>query len=125
MTEDLQTSTDAVEEIQDAPVVDEAEIEARKLALEELIEMMRPSVRLDGGDLKLIGADYVAGVVEVMLDGACGSCAIAELTLEGGIDRLLKEHLSWVTEVKSGVDETVDPLESAAAGRGAYVPRYY
>lgn len=125
MTEDLQGSTSAVEEIQDAPVVDEAEIEARKTALFDLIEMMRPSVRLDGGDLKLIGADYVTGVVEVMLDGACGSCAIAELTLEGGVDRLLKEHLSWVTDVKSGVDETVDPLESAAQGRGAYVPRYY
>jgi Fe-S cluster biogenesis protein NfuA len=125
MTEDLQTSTDAVEEIQEVPVVDAAEIEARKHALEDLIEMMRPSVRLDGGDLKLIDADYVTGVVEVMLDGACGSCAIAELTLEGGVDRLLKEHLSWVTEVKGGVDETVDPLESAAQGRGAYVPRYY
>ncbi|HEY5274757.1 MAG TPA: NifU family protein [Acidimicrobiales bacterium] len=125
MTEDLQGSTSAVEEIQDAPVVDEAEIEARKTALFDLIEMMRPSVRLDGGDLKLIAADYVTGVVEVMLDGACGSCAIAELTLEGGVDRLLKEHLSWVTDVKSGVDETVDPLESAAQGRGAYVPRYY
>ena len=125
MTEDLQASSSAVEELEDAPVVDEAEIEARKTALEDLIEMMRPSVRLDGGDLKLIAADYVNGVVEVMLDGACGSCAIAELTLEGGVDRLLKEHLPWVTDVKSGVDETVDPLESAAQGRGAYVPRYY
>jgi Fe-S cluster biogenesis protein NfuA len=125
MTEDLQTSTEAVEEVQDAPIVDEAEIEARKEALAELIEMMRPSVRLDGGDLHLVSADYVTGVVEIILDGACGSCAIAELTLEGGVDRLLKEHLSWVTEVKGGVDETVDPLESAAQGRGAYVPRYY
>jgi Fe-S cluster biogenesis protein NfuA len=121
MTDDLQTSTDAVE----APVVDDAEIEIRKQALFDLIEMMRPSVRLDGGDLKLVNADYVTGVVEVMLDGACGSCAIAELTLEGGVDRLLKEHLPWVTDVISGVDETVDPLESAAQGRGAYVPRYY
>jgi Fe-S cluster biogenesis protein NfuA len=125
MTEDLQTSTDAVEEVREAPIVDEAEIEARKEALAELIEMMRPSVRLDGGDLHLVSADYVTGVVEIILDGACGSCAIAELTLEGGVDRLLKEHLSWVTEVKGGVDETVDPLESAAQGRGAYVPRYY
>lgn len=125
MTEDLQATTDTVGEIHEAPVADAAEIEARKHALEDLIEMMRPSVRVDGGDLKLIGADYVTGVVEVMLDGACGTCAIAELTLEGGVDRLLKEHLPWVTDVKSGVDETIDPLESAAQGRGAYVPRYY
>jgi Fe-S cluster biogenesis protein NfuA len=107
------------------PVVDETELESRRQALEDLIEMMRPSVQLDGGDLKLVSADYATGVVEVTLEGACGSCAIAGLTLEGGVDRLLKEHLSWVTEVIGGVDDTIDQLESAAMGRGAYVPRYY
>lgn len=108
-----------------AQLVDEAEIEARRNALEDLIEMMRPSVQLDGGDLRLVSADYVNGIVEVELEGACGSCAIAGLTLEGGVERLVKDHLAWVTEVKGGVDESVDPLESAAMGRGAYVPRYY
>lgn len=108
-----------------APVVDELELEERRKSLEDLIEMMRPSVQMDGGDLRLVQADYATGVVEVTLEGACGSCAIAGLTLEGGVDRLLKEHLPWVTDVIGGVDDSVDPLESAAMGRGAYVPRYY
>jgi Fe-S cluster biogenesis protein NfuA len=108
-----------------AESLDEAEIAARTSALAELLEMMRPAVQMDGGDLHLVAADYVNGVVEVELQGACGSCAIAGDTLSGGVERLLRERLDWVTEVRGGVDETVDPYESAAAGRGAYVPKYY
>ena len=109
----------------DEPVaVDAEEIERRRCELEELIEMMRPSIQLDGGDLRLVAADYRSGVVEVELQGACGSCAIAEATIEGGVEQLLRDRLDWITEVKGGVDESVDPLASAAAGRGAYVPRY-
>jgi Fe-S cluster biogenesis protein NfuA len=108
-----------------APVVDEAEIDRRRLELDDLIDMMRPSIQMDGGDLRLVAADYVTGSVEVELQGACGSCAIAEMTIEGGVEQLLRDRLDWITEVKGGVDEGVDPLESAAAGRGAYVPRYY
>ena len=47
------------------------------------------------------------------------------MTIEGGVERLLKSRLEWVKEVKGDVDETIDPLESAAMGRGAYVPKYY
>ncbi|HWD24630.1 MAG TPA: NifU family protein [Acidimicrobiales bacterium] len=107
-----------------AHAVDDAELERRRLELDDLIEMMRPSIQLDGGDLQLIGADYAAGVVEVQLQGACGSCAIAETTIEGGVETLLRDRLDWITEVKGGVDDTIDPLASAASGRGAYVPRY-
>ena len=108
-----------------SPDIDAAELERRKLALEEMLDLMRPAVQMDGGDLALVDADYAAGVVEVELQGACGSCAISATTLQGGVERLLKERLDWVTEVVGGVDDSVDPFESAAMGRGAYVPRYY
>lgn len=101
------------------------ELERRRAALDELVAMMRPAVQMDGGDLEVVDVDYGAGVVEVELQGACGSCAISATTLQGGVERLLKERLDWVTEVRGGVDDSVDPLESAAMGRGAYVPRYY
>ena len=101
------------------------EIERRSRELAELIEIMRPAVQMDGGDLEVVEVDYEAGVVEVQLQGACGSCAISATTLQGGVERLLSERLDWVTEVRGGVDESVDPLESASLGRGAYVPRYY
>jgi Fe-S cluster biogenesis protein NfuA len=111
----------------DAPAggpIDDAERACREEALEGLMALMRPAVQADGGDLAVIEVDYDAGVVEVQLQGACGSCAISAVTLQGGVERLLKERLPWVTEVKGGVDDSVDPFESAAMGRGGYVPRW-
>jgi Fe-S cluster biogenesis protein NfuA len=96
---------------------------ARLAALRDLIELMRPAVQQDGGDLILVSADVETGVVEVQLQGACSSCAISTTTLEGGVERILTSRLGWVTEVRGGVDETVDPIESSFLGRGAYVPR--
>jgi len=104
--------------------VDDAERACRKEALDGLMALMRPAVQADGGDLAVIEVDYDAGVVEVQLQGAGGSCAISAVTLQGGVERLLKERLPWVTEVRGGVDDSVDPFESAAMGRGGYVPRW-
>jgi Fe-S cluster biogenesis protein NfuA len=96
----------------------------REVALRELLDLMRPSVQADGGDLVLIEADVEAGVVEVQLQGACSSCAISSATLQGGVERILKGRLDWVTEVRGGIDESADPFESAALGQGGYVPRW-
>jgi Fe-S cluster biogenesis protein NfuA len=96
----------------------------REVALRELLDLMRPSVQADGGDLVLIEADVEAGVIEVQLQGACSSCAISSATLQGGVERILKGRLDWVTEVRGGVDESVDPFESASLGQGGYVPRW-
>ena len=85
---------------------------------------MRPAVQADGGDLILVRADVEQGVVEVQLSGACSSCAISSDTLSGGVERILKDRLAWVTEVIGGVDESVDPDDSFALGTGGYVPRY-
>ena len=97
----------------------------RERELRALVDLMRPSVQADGGDLELVAFDVDAGTVEVQLKGSCSSCAISSVTLKGGVDRILRSRLPWVTEVTGGVDETADPLESAALGQGAYVPKGY
>ena len=96
---------------------------AREAELRGLIELMRPAVQADGGDLELVSFDVVSGEVEVELRGACSSCAISSATLQGGVERILRGRLDWVTEVTGGVDEDADPFASAALGRGGYVPR--
>jgi Fe-S cluster biogenesis protein NfuA len=103
-------------------MVSDSERQERLTALNELIEIIRPAVQADGGDLMLVSADVEDGVVEVMLQGACSSCAVSSSTLQAGIDRILRDRLPWVTEVKGGVDESVDLEISASMGRGGYVP---
>jgi Fe-S cluster biogenesis protein NfuA len=90
--------------------------------LQSIMDLMRPAVQADGGDLVLVRADVETGVVEVQLQGACSSCAISEATLSGGVERILRERLPWVTEVLGGLDESLSLDESAALGAGGYVP---
>jgi Fe-S cluster biogenesis protein NfuA len=106
-----------------APLDDTARSE-RLAALTGLIDLMRPAVQADGGDLVLVAADVDEGIVEVQLQGACSSCAISSATLQGGVERILRDRLAWVTEVRGGVDETLDPFASEAMGRGGYVPSF-
>jgi Fe-S cluster biogenesis protein NfuA len=97
---------------------------SRLSALRSLLDLMRPAVQADGGDLVLVRADVETGVVEVQLQGACSSCAISSDTLQGGVTRILTDRLSWVTQVLGGVDDSMDLEVSASLGVGGYVPRY-
>ena len=91
--------------------------------LQGIIDLMRPAVQADGGDLVLIRADVETGVVEVQLQGACSSCAVSSATLSGGVERILRDRLPWVTEVIGDLDDSLDFDESAAMGAGGYVPK--
>jgi Fe-S cluster biogenesis protein NfuA len=93
-------------------------------ALNELMELMRPAVQSDGGDLVLVSADVETGEIEVQLQGACSSCAISSTTLQAGVERILHDRLDWVTEVRGSIDEEMDLEESMAMGRGGYTPGY-
>jgi len=97
---------------------------ARLDALTALIDLIRPAVQADGGDLALIAADVETGEVEVQLQGSCSSCAVSSTTLQAGVSRILRDRLDWVTEVRGSVDESMDYEESAAMGQGGYVPKW-
>lgn len=65
--------------------------------VEEVLNKLRPSLRLHGGDVELVEVND--GVVTVRLTGACGGCAMATLTLKMGIERVLKQEIPEVKEV--------------------------
>src|SRR2546423_8768166 len=92
--------------------------------LTKLLDMMRPAVQSDGGDLVLVSADVEHGVVEVMLQGSCSSCAISATTLQAGGDRLLNDRLDWETDVRGGGAQTAALAATPAPRRGARRPQY-
>ena len=67
--------------------------------VEAALAKVRPSLQADGGDVELV--DVKDGVVSVKLTGACGGCPMATLTLQHGIQRILKEEVPDVKEVVS------------------------
>ena len=71
-----------------------------KAKIQEVLDKVRPALQADGGDCELINVRE-DGVVEVRLQGACGNCPMATLTLKAGIERVLKEEIPEVVEVVS------------------------
>ena len=62
-------------------------------------EKIRPSLKMDGGDVELVGFDEKTGEVQVRLQGACHGCPGATYTLKMGIERILSEEIPEVKTV--------------------------
>ena len=69
-----------------------------KERVSEVIDMIRPAVQGDGGDIELVDVDD-QGTVKVRLHGACVGCPSSTMTLAMGIERNLKEKIPEVSNV--------------------------
>jgi Fe-S cluster biogenesis protein NfuA len=67
--------------------------------VEEVIEIIRPAIQADGGDIVLLEVDQDSGVVTVQLQGACVSCPASTVTMKAGIERIMKDRVPGVTAV--------------------------
>lgn len=63
-----------------------------------VLDLIRPSLIADGGDVNLIDVTE-DGKVVVELTGACKGCPLSQLTLANGIERILKERVPGVVAV--------------------------
>lgn len=76
--------------------------------IKEAMDMFRPQLQADGGDMEYVGIDE-QNRVHLNLTGACGSCPMALMTLKMGIERYLKDACPEITEVVQ--DNAVNPEE--------------
>ena len=65
-------------------------------------ETILPFVHGHGGDIRLV--DVADGVVTVQLFGACATCPASMLTLKGGVQRQLREHLPDIVHTVQAAD---------------------
>ena len=70
-----------------------------KEEVQKVLDQIRPSLQADGGDCELVDVDE-NGVVKVKLVGACAGCPMSQMTLQQGIERVLKEKIPQVTKVE-------------------------
>lgn len=66
--------------------------------VDEALQLIRPALQADGGDVRLVDVD-AEGVVSVELQGACKGCPMSQLTLANSVERILKERVPGVTKV--------------------------
>lgn len=59
--------------------------------IREVLEDVRGMLQADGGDLEVVS---IAGTdVKLRLQGACGCCPHAAMTLKHGVERILRERV--------------------------------
>ncbi len=66
----------------------------------EVIDLIRPAVQSDGGDIEFIEVSD-DGVVQIRMHGACVGCPSSDMTLRIGIERSLRERVAGVTRVEA------------------------
>ena len=78
--------------------------------VEQVLELMRPSIQSDGGDIELVSVSD-DGHVQIRFHGACVGCPSSNMTLQAGIDRNLRAHVPGFQGVEA-VDEFGRPISS-------------
>jgi Fe-S cluster biogenesis protein NfuA len=67
--------------------------------VQQVLDTIRPHVQADGGDIELV--DIVDGVVQIRLAGSCVGCMYSMMTLQAGVERMLREQVPEVKAVEA------------------------
>ena len=67
--------------------------------VDKALDLIRPAIRMDGGDVELI--DVEDGIARVRMMGACGGCPMSTMTLKMGIERAIRQSVPEVKAVEA------------------------
>lgn len=68
--------------------------------IQEALDQIRPAIQMDGGDVELVGVTDEQ-IVQLRLMGACQGCPMSMLTLQAGIERVIKARVPEVQGVEA------------------------
>lgn len=65
-----------------------------------VIEQIRPYLQADGGDISFVELTN-DNVVNVELQGACGSCPFSRMTLKNGVEDAMRKAIPEIKSVEA------------------------
>lgn len=65
-----------------------------------VIEQIRPYLQADGGDISFVELT-TDNVVNVELQGACGSCPFSRMTLKNGVEDAMRKAIPEIKSVEA------------------------
>ncbi len=65
--------------------------------VEAALDRIRTGLRVEGGDVQLVGIDD--GIVKVKLQGSCAGCPFSQMTLKNFIEKEIKKSVPGVKGV--------------------------
>jgi len=73
--------------------------ESIETRVQKALDMIRPQIQADGGDIEFVGVEKQK--LKVRLKGACGTCPMATVTLKQGVEALVKSEVPEILEVEA------------------------
>ena len=70
--------------------------------VKEAIEIIRPYIQRDGGDVEFVSLENT--IVYVDVKGACVGCGMLQETLKEGIEGIILDEVPEITEVRLASD---------------------
>jgi Fe-S cluster biogenesis protein NfuA len=80
------------------PTATEDKTPSTREKVQGVINLIRPAVQADGGDIELVDVTH-DGVVQIRFHGACHGCPSSTMTLQMGIERNLREKIPEIKQV--------------------------
>ncbi|GAX23575.1 hypothetical protein FisN_12Hh140 [Fistulifera solaris] len=79
--------------------------------VDKVLDEVRPYLIADGGNVAVDRVDSERGDIYLKLEGACGSCPSSTVTMQMGVERVLRENFSNINQVLRVDDDPFKPKE--------------
>ena len=73
---------------------------ALRMRLEQALDVIRPYLKTDGGDIKILDIDNKM-VLKLEFLGNCSSCNINGMTLKAGVEEVVRKSVPEISKVEA------------------------
>ena len=67
--------------------------------IEKALDKVRPALKADGGDARVVECDEASGKVSIEMLGACGGCPLSQLDFVYAIESLIRREVPEVQDI--------------------------
>jgi Fe-S cluster biogenesis protein NfuA len=67
--------------------------------VQEALDKVRPALKADGGDARIVACDEKSGIVSIQMLGACKGCPLSQLDFSYAIESLIRRDVPEVREI--------------------------
>jgi Fe-S cluster biogenesis protein NfuA len=75
------------------------EVKDMRGRIEKALDKVRPALKADGGDARVVECDERSGKVSIEMLGACGGCPLSQLDFVYAIESLIRREVPEVRDI--------------------------
>ncbi len=75
------------------------DMENMRRRVERALDKVRPALKADGGDARVVECDEASGKVSIEMLGACGGCPLSQLDFVYAIESLIRREVPEARDI--------------------------